>query len=429
MRAGRPSRARAAVPLLALAAACRTAGPTAPTAPPPAGGPPGGVPRTEPTVRVGIAVDSPQVVIGATTPFTISASGTTLARNEASARWTISANAAGQVVGTSETGGRLGPVQGPVVVRPEGPGSVLIGTKPYRGAALVRASTNGRVTAVNLIELERYLMGVVPGEIGTRKSNEVEAAKVQAVAARTYAIANLGKSDARGFDYYATTADQVYGGVAAEDSVASRAVWETTGEIVTYQGAPIEAYYHSTCGGRTAAMQESWPWRGSRPYLQSESDRIDDTGQYYDQGSGRFRWTTAWTPEQLRAALEAGLSAFTGRPVTVASVRSVEILDTTASGRVGRMRVRVDSAEYVVRGDSVRWVLRPPAGGILNSSLIRALTPQPGPAGLGLQVAGGGWGHGIGMCQWGAIGRARAGQGYRDILAAYYRDTRVERLY
>ncbi|MBX6363573.1 MAG: SpoIID/LytB domain-containing protein, partial [Gemmatimonadetes bacterium] len=368
-------------------------------------------------------------VIGATTRFTITAAGTTLAGSAPTEHWTFTAAADGRVVGASDAGARIGPVEGPVFVRPEAPGSVLIGGRPYRGAALVRASANGRVTAVNLIELERYLLGVVPGEIGRVKPSEVEAAKAQAVAARTYAIANLGRSDARGFDYYATTADQVYGGIGAEDSVASRAVLETAGEIVTYEGAPIEAYYHSTCGGRTAAMEEAWPWRSSRPYLKSESDRIDGTDRFYDEGSSRFRWTTTWTPEQLRAALSAGLSAFTGGPVTVDRVRTVEILDTTPSGRVGRMRIRVDDQEYVVRGDSVRWVLRPPAGGILNSSLVHTITPRPAADGLGLEVAGGGWGHGIGMCQWGAIGRARAGQGYRDILAAYYRGTRVERLY
>jgi stage II sporulation protein D len=313
------------------------------------------------------------------------------------------------------------------VLRPRAGAAVVADGRRYRGEALVRAGPPGRVTVVNVLELEAYLRGVVPAEIGHRTRAELEAVKAQAVAARTYAVGRLGR--ATDFDLYAGTRDQVYAGLAGEDSLGNLAVAQTRGQIVTYRGQPIMAYYHSTCGGRTASIQGAWPWRPPQPYLRSVSDEKPGGGAYCDIAP-RYRWRTTWTLAQLRDALTNALAALSGGAVReVQDIEELRILSRTPSGRVGSLRLRVDGTSYLLRGDSVRYVLRTPAGALLNSALLLEMTTHAPDDSLALEVEGGGWGHGVGMCQWGAIGRARAGQRYDRILATYYQGTQLTRLY
>lgn len=420
---------RDALAVLGLAAVlfgCRPAGPP-PTAAPPSAG----LPRAEPVVRVGLAVDVAEVVVGAEAPFEIvGVGGEVLARSSAGETWTFTADAERRVVGRTGAGRRVGPSAAPVRVQVRGGTSpVLIGGQPYRGGALIRSSAPGRVTAINVLELEEYLLGVVPLEIGARPVAELEAVKAQAVAARTYAVGHLGGREARGFDFFATVADQVYGGFAKEDPVTSRAVRETRGEIVSYDGLPILAYYHSTCGGRTASIEEVWQHRAPVPYLKSVSDEIEgQKGRYYCESSNRFRWTVSWTGEQLREILANGLTARRGGNA-VRRVEDVHVTGRTRSGRVEAIEIRTDGGTYRIQGDSIRWILKPPANTGLNSTLFVLDQEKRGGEVRSLQAKGGGWGHGIGMCQMGAIGRARAGQRYDEILTTYYRGTKVIRLY
>jgi stage II sporulation protein D len=317
-----------------------------------------------------------------------------------------------------------------VVVRPAGQGPLSIGDRSYRGRALVRATGPGRLTAINEVDMENYLLGVVPQEIGTVGPERFEAAKAQAVAARTYAVKYLGRRGSLGFDVYATTQDQVYGGLKAEYDLASRAVRETAGEILTYQGQPIEAYYHSTCAGQTAAIDEVWN-QAPVPYLVSVVDVDPRTGQAYDVKSSRFRWTETWPAATLDSILARTLadSLPAGVP-SVGKLRDIRVLQRTPSGRVKAMRITTTNAEFTVGGDRVRWILRTPKGALLNSSKFDVQV-QRDAAGNPVQVVatGGGWGHGIGMCQVGAMGRSEAGQSYREILQAYFPHTRITDLY
>jgi stage II sporulation protein D len=384
----------------------------------------------EPVVRVGLVVDSAQAVVSATTAFDIAVAGGDVILSPAPTQQvTITSDEAGNLTATAEDGRAKGPFAAPLIVRPRKGGAVLVSGRSYRGEALVRAAGNGHVTAMNVVDLEHYLLGVVPLEIGIRPATEIEAVKAQAIAARTYAIGNLNGRQTRGFDFYATVDDQVYGGLSREDTITSRAVTETAGEIITYQDQPILAYYHSTCGGRTAAIEESWRNRPPQPYLKSVSDQIPGSDKAYCDISNRYRWSVKWTAEQLRSILATTLSATMGAP-PVQRIENIEQTGTTPSGRVDAMRITADGRTYVVRGDSVRWVLRPTPNLLLNSSLLLDVHPTVEDGAVSsLEVKGGGWGHGIGMCQWGAIGRARAGQSYRQILGTYYQGTQVSRLY
>jgi stage II sporulation protein D len=144
-------------------------------------------------------------------------------------------------------------LRAPIVFAPEDPElhPVRYNEKPYRGRLEVFANSKGTLTVVNVIPLEDYVRGVVPNELSPGGWPELEALKAQAVAARTYAVSNLGRFASEGYDLTPDTRSQVYGGRSTEHPLTDRAVAETRGRILTYKGAPINALYTSTCGGRT----------------------------------------------------------------------------------------------------------------------------------------------------------------------------------
>jgi stage II sporulation protein D len=412
---------------LSTAAACapRVEAPTVPPGAAPA------LPRAEPEVRVGLLVDTTSVELTSATGFEVTevSGGRVVVRAAAGETLSVTAGPSGGLQ-LSSGGQARGTAAGAVTVRPLGSGALSVGGKPYRGSALIQPASAGRVTAINLVDLEEYLLGVVPHEIGKVGADLLEAAKAQAVAARTYAIAHRGRRSSLGFDYYATVQDQVYGGSASEHDVTSRAVRETAGEILAYRGVPIEAYYHSTCAGQTAAIDEVWN-EAPRPYLVSVVDTDPATGQAYDHFSSRFRWTQRWTVPQLTTILNRTLADSLPSGIrTIGDLVDMRVVERTPSGRVRRLRIETTNGTFTVGGDRVRWILMTPEDRILNSSKFDVQLVRGADGRITEVVAeGGGWGHGIGMCQVGAMGRARAGQGYRTILQAYYPNTELRDLY
>ncbi len=402
-----------------LVGACTVAGPR-PGGPAPVEEPPVAALRAEPEVRIGLRVDVASVELGGTGRIEV-VDDAGRVRASGPGPWTVRLVDGGLEL---QNGGETVRSTGVLIARPAG-GQVRVDGKRYRGAILLRRGASG-VTAANVLDMETYLLGVVPHEIGAgRPPEEVEAVKAQAIAARTYAVRHMGRRDALGFDFYATVQDQVYGGAESEDPVSTDAVRATAGEVITFEGEPIEAYYHSTCGGRTAALHEVWP--GSpRPYLQSVSDRRPDGG-WFCESSNRFRWTEEWDEAELESTLTAALST-RGWSGAVTEVESIEVTERSPSGRAAQLRLRTNLGEDVVPGDSIRWLLRPEPNRILNSTAIELHTSGDGHV-TRLVVEGAGWGHGIGMCQIGALGRARAGHSYREILGSYYPGTRIVRLY
>lgn len=414
-------------PVVVVAAGCSLgeqtpAAPTTPVTPA----------RTEPMVRLGLKVDTAAVTLSATTAAQLLGhDGKLVAEIPANEAWTFTA-AGNTVVATSPAGRSVSTASTPARLQPVANGFVRIGNEAYRGEMILRRAGNDRITVINVLEMELYLLGVVPHEIG-RPANALEAIKAQAIAARTYAIGGMGSRNALGFDFYATVADQVYRGALGEDTMVSRAVRETRGEIMTYEGEPIIAYYSSTCGGRTASIPEVWPWRTAKPYVQSRSDLMPDGKTAYCNFSNRFRWTVTWEADSLRHVLQTTLGRRTNNPqLRINRVEDVRITGTTPSGRAEALNIVADGQTYRIPADSIRWVLQPTTTRGLNSSLLfelHALTAGPGEPVSRLEVSGGGWGHGVGMCQVGAIGRARAGQSYREILNAYYTGIQISKLY
>jgi stage II sporulation protein D len=324
-------------------------------------------------------------------------------------------------------GADLGSGKGPLIVRPGGNSPFVVwGEKRYRGELVITATDSG-LLVVNQLPMDDYLRGVVPLEIGNRTAAEFAAVQAQAVAARTYAYKHL--TDARAFDMYSTVQDQVYGGVDAEKPQADTAIMTTGDVVVLYNGQPITTPYHSTCGGSTAAVSEVWYNQSDQPYLRPVSDRIPGSDHFYCDPSPRFSWTQSFDGPGLRAVMEKYLAAYTNAPKAGAG-RIIDIKEQgrTPSGRIAALTVQTDSGSYTLRGNDIRFVLRDPKGTILNSTFFSFTRETSGGEVSTLTVNGRGYGHGIGMCQWGAIGRARAGQNYRTILETYYPGTTVGRI-
>ncbi len=302
-----------------------------------------------------------------------------------------------------------------VRAEPLGEAPVTVGGSPYRGVIDVFAVETAGLNAVNELPLEDYLLGVVPIEIGPRGPEELAAVAAQAVAARTYAVAHLRARDEMGFDVFGTVEDQAYGGIAAERDESTRAVRETAGRILTYDGLPIRAMYHSTCGGRTAAVEEVLD-RAPAPYLRSVSDRAPD-GTDFCAISPRYRWTETLSSDDLNGRVAAQVRRIFGAgPEDTGGLVGLRIAERTPGGRVSALALRGTRAEFVLERLDIRIALQNEGSRILGSTHFDVAVRPDG----GIELHGRGFGHGSGMCQWGAIGRARAGQDWPSILATYY---------
>jgi stage II sporulation protein D len=305
-------------------------------------------------------------------------------------------------------------------------GTVRVAGREYRGRLLLTATSTG-LLAVNALDLEDYVAGVINAEMGRRAPGEEAALEVQAIVSRTFAYRVLGRWRTAGFDLVATIADQAYGGQGAETDAGRAAVESTRGVIITWNGQPIEAFFHSTCGGRTTPGQEAFANAGL-PYLVSVSDD-SPSGESWCVISPRYRWREEWTGEALRATLRATLPPLGVPAERVGLVRDVVVTERGVSGRVTAIRIMLSESTVPVTGQTIRSALRPEGGTLLRSTGFQLEATKSGGRLTRLVVEGKGNGHGVGMCQWGAVGRARAGYSAEQILSAYYPGTVLSRAY
>jgi stage II sporulation protein D len=318
---------------------------------------------------------------------------------------------------------------------------VLIGGAQYRGAAEVMRNAGGTLAGINELGMEEYLYGVVPRELGPTAYPEIEAQKAQAVAARTYAHSSLGKHWNNGYDVVATVQDQVYGGVAAEHPTSTSAINATAGLVATYNGALISALFYATSGGKTSNVQDVFS--SSVPYLTtvwdappgqelpSVSALLADlkteawTGSYANWHS-YHRWNYTWTMAQMSCVV----GDFANKPV--GNVTAINVLSrSSTSGRVTQIQFVTDAGTFTETGTAIRSAMP-----YINTSGVPTLLPSTlfvveritntSGALTGYRVYGGGNGHGAGLAQTGAVGMARAGATYQQILQKYYTGIALE---
>ena len=279
----------------------------------------------------------------------------------------------------------------------------------------LRAKGDSLVLSIAL-PLEVYLAGVVPKEMPP--SWPLEALKAQAVSARTYALKNLGRH--RSDDLCDLPHCQAFGGELAETESSYKAVLDTKGEVITYSGDLIMAVYHSTCGGATTSAYSVWGV--DIPYLRGVSDIDPETGEAYCESSPMYHWKRVFRLDELDKLIARNLKILKGR-TTCGTFKGIDVLKRDESGRVVSVRLRTSCRVYYLRGDDIPYLFSKDGyfPGI-PSTLITSLSLKGGS----LVLEGRGWGHGVGMCQWGARGMALKGLSYEEILKHYYPGTELQ---
>jgi len=308
---------------------------------------------------------------------------------------------------------------------PRGKGSFLkMGPHKYRG--LIKVIPSGKnAEVVNVVYMEDYLRGVVPPEIGERTSDEVEAVKAQAVAARTYAMAHLGQYENEQYDIKSSISDQLYEGYDTEQNLVNLAIDDTKGKVLFYHDDFVNAYYHSTCGGMTDDIDNVWD-RKEVPYLKAVSDSGACSWSKY------YIWKEFFTESQLRGRIEQFLSSDRGRDFKINRIKDIVVTDRTPGGRVAELLVKTDKDVFSFKKDRIRWVIGRTSNPdlILPSDRFNMDIDRDGTGYVsGVTFVGKGYGHGVGMCQCGAIGLARIGWTYDSILGHYYTNIELKDLY
>jgi stage II sporulation protein D len=295
-------------------------------------------------------------------------------------------------------------------------GRVAVNGRDYRGSLEVR-KIDGRIWVINVLDIESYLKGVVPCEIGGVAERQIEAAKAQAVAARTYALAHMGQYSDLGFDLYATVQDQVYKGIGCERDITNRAIESTAGEALFFGSAPIEAKYHSTCGGRTADFNDAWSG-APPPYLRSVICN-------YCEKSPHYQWTKVMTKDEFFAHLRSRLNRMKVILDQGELIHSFRMTRSRSSNRLKELVLVTNKNVYKIANYRIRTLFGEPTdpGGLLKSTYVRIETKDDK-----VMIDGRGFGHGVGMCQFGALQMADEGKDYRQILYHYYRGTRLKRV-
>lgn len=315
-------------------------------------------------------------------------------------------------------------------------GTVLVNSKPYRGAIKVIPTSSGAMMLINEVPLEEYLYGVVPAEVVP--SWPQEALKAQAVAARTYALYTMKQSAAKAYDVQPNTNYQVYNGQAAEFVSTTKAVDDTRGMVIKYKGQLIQAFFHSDGGGYTENSENVW---GSVvPYLRGVKD--------YAQNSD----SSAWTVKLSRTAMEnklkaAGKDVGTLKEIKLSTLRKrpMQQTDRGVSGRVLTATFVGSNKTLTLSGDTIMKIFG------LKSTLFDFYVNVKAPASADsfknpkayhtfkkatdiVSIRGYGWGHGLGMSQWGAAAMAtkassKGADYYKQILTHYYTGVSVEKEY
>lgn len=281
-------------------------------------------------------------------------------------------------------------------------GALEVQGRRYYSPLKIFPGPNGEIWAINELPMENYLAGLVNAEIPLLWP--MEALKAQVVAARTYAMYQKRNRVGELFDVDSTVADQVYEGIEKEDERAHQAVRETAGQILVYNGNPIFSVYHACCGGRTDSAEGFWI--GEHPYLKSIP-----CGFCLD--SPHFLWNYQISKENFAQTLSpAGLWG--------SQVLDIAIAQRTESKRVAQLIIQSDKERVALSGKDFRRVM--------GYDSIRSTHFIVKRENGNFLFSGLGWGHGIGMCQWGARGMAEAGENYPSILRHYYPGTELRRL-
>lgn len=275
---------------------------------------------------------------------------------------------------------------------------IRVGPHQYRGTLILRLDPGQTLTIVEEASVEEYLEGVLPHEMDPNWP--LEALKAQAVVARTFTYANLGKFRKDGFDLTADTRSQVYKGMTAVNENVRAAVRQTRGEVLGWNGKLLRVYYHACCGGATTDAGAAW---GGSEEIPRPLRGVRDP---WCAASPHMKWIAYFAWADLTAAISE-------RRMLNSPLKSLRIGARDAAGYVRTFLARSGGESVVVKASDLRGAL---GAGEMKSVRIRSVNLLK----KGVEFVGGGSGHGVGLCQWGARLQAEKGRNYGQILSFYF---------
>ncbi len=311
----------------------------------------------------------------------------------------VRATAKGLVIGRKNFGWRLS-------IEPKKSGGLVrLKGRPYRGRMELMCNVKGQITAVNVLDVEDYVKGILVHEANPGWPEQ--ALKGQAVICRTYALRNKGRHGKDGYDVCNTIHCQVYRGKLSETKITNQIVKSTKGDVVFYKKKLITAVYHSCCGGRTENAENVWQG-GGVPYLKSRRCK-------WCRGSKHFYWTYDVNKKNMSDKLRA-------KGYHLGKIKSMRVSSRSRSGRAYEVRVIGKKSKATIQANQLRLMIN---GRGIKSTLWSSVSKKRKV----FRFHGNGWGHGVGVCQWGMKGLADKGKGYREILRFYYKGSKVKNIY
>ncbi len=287
----------------------------------------------------------------------------------------------------------------------------------YRG--IIKLICNGNsVAVINEVSLEDYIRGVIPAEMPLGKGDEyLEALKAFAVCARTYAVSRLNKSHS--FDVYLDTRDQVYDGFRKAPNIINRAVDETKGMILTYDDQPATVFYSASCGGHTSNVKDVFTGN-NEPYLQG----VEDGDPPNCSIAPNFNWTETYSSQEFISRLKS--SGYLGEESYI--LQNVYVENRNSSGRVEDLLIVLSKGsgekKINIPGNKIRTAIHNQD----NGNILRSTMFEISFNGNQVIIRGKGNGHGVGLCQWGAISQSIKGRDYKQILSFYFPGTTIGKI-
>ena len=273
--------------------------------------------------------------------------------------------------------------------------TVYVDKKPFRGAIDIVKKENGKLMVINRVGLEDYLYGVLCHEVSHKWP--MEALKAQAIAARTFALYQVRQNKIQPYDLRNDIYSQVYGGSDFEKRSTTMAVDATRGKVLTYKGDLLQAYYHAACSGGTENASTLW---------KVDSPPLRGVPCDFCFGSPHYRWIKDIPLWSLEEKMKAG-------GYKIGRIASVAVISKNSSGRVEKLEIRdSNGVSLVLTGKDFRQLMGP--------NEVRSTKFEASVKWGQLLLDGRGWGHGVGMCQWGAFGQAKQDKKVDEILKHYY---------
>ena len=281
-----------------------------------------------------------------------------------------------------------------IFIQTDGSGVIVIDGRRFRGDIQLVKKDNAHLMVINRIELEDYIRGILYHE--SSHYWPLEALKAQAIVCRSYALYQMQENRLKDYDVTSDIYSQVYGGMTSERYRTNRAVDVTEGEVLHYQGKILPAYYHATCGGYTEDASLLW-----------NTDIVPLKGVpcRFCQDSPHFRWHNVLAKDEIQEKLtDAGYKTN--------NIEDILILGKDKSGRITDLKISTDKKDMSILAKDFRNIIGP--------NLIRSTNFKVKVVENDVVFEGFGWGHGVGLCQWGAYFMAKQGYSYKEILKYYY---------